>query len=153
MNHLAYKDYHGSIEYSKEDKLLYGKVLGTKTLISYEGKTGAELAKDFQEAIEIYLFDCEENGIEPEKAFKGSFNVRVSSQLHREIALQAKEARTSLNSYINDILTEKVGLFKTGLPLVKSERNLGKKSIKKDGKSLKKDAKRTIKPKSKKRRL
>ena len=42
MKNLEYKGYTGSIEYSKEDDLLYGKVLGIKGLISYEGKTAYE---------------------------------------------------------------------------------------------------------------
>ncbi|MFT7032965.1 MAG: putative HicB family RNase H-like nuclease [Cyclobacteriaceae bacterium] len=40
MKYLEHKDYTGSIEYSQEDNLLYGKVLGIRGLISYEGETG-----------------------------------------------------------------------------------------------------------------
>lgn len=58
MKHLEYKGYTGSIEYSKEDDLLYGKVLGIRGLISYEGRTGKELEKDFKEVIDNYLTDC-----------------------------------------------------------------------------------------------
>ena len=65
MNHLEYKGYYGSIEYSKEDKCLYGKVLGmTKDCILYEGNTIEELETDFEiissEEIEEYLKDMEE---------------------------------------------------------------------------------------------
>jgi len=106
MNHLIYKNYHGSIEYSKEDKLMYGKVLGIKSLISYEGKTGDKLEKDFKKAIDFYLSDCEERGVDPEVAFKGSFNVRVSRQVHMALALQAKANMTSLNSFVRSILEQ-----------------------------------------------
>ena len=37
MKNLEYKGYTGTIEYSKEDKLLFGKVIGVKSLLSYEG--------------------------------------------------------------------------------------------------------------------
>ena len=84
MKNLEYKSYVGSIEYSKEDDLLYGEVLGIRGLISYEGKTGQELEGDFKEAIDTYLTDCKQEGIEPEKSFKGSFNVRVSANLHKK---------------------------------------------------------------------
>ena len=40
---LKYKGYYGSVEYSSEDVLLYGKVLGINSLISYEGESVAEL--------------------------------------------------------------------------------------------------------------
>jgi len=55
MKNLEYKGYTGSIEYSKEDDLLYGKVLGIQGLVSFEGKTGKELEHDFAEAIDEYL--------------------------------------------------------------------------------------------------
>ncbi len=106
MNHLIYKNYHGSIEYSKEDKLMYGKVLGIKSLISYEGKTGDKLEKDFKEAVDFYLSDCEDRGVEPEVAFKGSFNVRVPRKVHMALALQAKANMTSLNSFVRNILEQ-----------------------------------------------
>jgi len=57
MKYLEYKNYSGSIEYSKEDDLLYGIVLGIKGLISYEGKTGQDLEADFRNAIDAYLSD------------------------------------------------------------------------------------------------
>ena len=59
MKHLSYKGYTGSIEYSREDDLLFGKVLGIKGLISYEGDTGQALEDDFKQAIDEYLSDCE----------------------------------------------------------------------------------------------
>ena len=49
MNYLEYKGYKGSVEYSKEDDCLCGKVQGlNKALILYEGQTLDELRKDFE---------------------------------------------------------------------------------------------------------
>ncbi len=67
---LQYKDYIGSVELSPEDGILYGKVLGIRALISYEGTTVSELISDFQGAIDDYLEMCSEEGIAPEKACK-----------------------------------------------------------------------------------
>ena len=40
MDYLEYKGYKGSVEYSKADNCLCGKVLGmSKDLILYEGNT------------------------------------------------------------------------------------------------------------------
>ena len=108
MKNLEYKGYTGSIEYSKEDDLLYGKVLGVKGLISYEGTTGKELEDDFKEAIETYLVDCKNEGIKPEKPFKGSFNVRVSPALHQKAALLAMKYKTSLNNFVAESIRERV---------------------------------------------
>ena len=64
-NLLEYKGYYGSVEYSSEDVLLYGKVLGINSLISYEGESVAELQQDFEGAVDDYLEMCAENGTEP----------------------------------------------------------------------------------------
>ena len=114
MKHLTYKNYTGSIEYSKEDGLLYGKVLGIKGLLSYEGQTGEDLEKDFVDAIDEYLSDCKESGIVPEKPFKGSFNVRISSELHRKAALLAMDDRMSLNNFVAESIRERI-IRETGL--------------------------------------
>jgi predicted HicB family RNase H-like nuclease len=108
MKHLEYKGYTGSIEYSPEDSLLYGKVLGIKGLISYEGETGKLLEKDFREAVDAYLADCKEAGKTPEKPFKGSFNVRIPAALHQKAALLAMEAKTSLNSFVAEAIRYRI---------------------------------------------
>lgn len=108
MKHLEYKGYTGSIEYSKEDDLLFGKVLGVKGLISYEGKTGKDLEVDFIESIEEYLSDCKQQGIIPEKPFKGSFNVRISTELHQKATLLAMEDKMSLNNFVAESIRERI---------------------------------------------
>jgi predicted HicB family RNase H-like nuclease len=108
MKYLEYKGYTGSIEYSSEDNLLYGKVLGMRGLISYEGETGKLLEVDFREAINTYLADCKDAGKTPEKPFKGSFNVRISASLHQRAALLAMEAKTSLNNFVTEAIRSRV---------------------------------------------
>ena len=55
MKELHYRGFTGSIEYSKEDNLYYGKVLGIKDLISYEGTSKSELFLDFRGAVNDYI--------------------------------------------------------------------------------------------------
>lgn len=69
-------------------------------LISYEGTSAGELINDFHEAVDGYLALCKENGKEPEKAYKGSFNVRISPELHKKIAVYAMEHNMTLNSLV-----------------------------------------------------
>jgi len=108
MKNLEYKGYTGTIEYSKEDGLLFGKVLGIKALISYEGVTGKKLEADFMDAIDTYIADCKQDGVAPEKPFKGSFNVRISPKLHRKAALLAMEEKTSLNNFVAESIRERI---------------------------------------------
>lgn len=101
---LSYKNYNGTVEYSKEDNCLYGKVIGIKSLLSYEGDSVKELEQDFQNAIDTYLEDCEERNIEPERPYKGTFNVRISPELHRNIAVYAIEHGKSLNAVVEEAI-------------------------------------------------
>ena len=108
MKYLDYKGYSGTIEYSEEDELLYGKVLGVKGLLSYEGQTGKDLEADFKETIDIYLADCKAENKNPERPFKGSFNVGISSTLHQRAALLAMEAKMSLNAFVAESIRSRV---------------------------------------------
>jgi len=108
MKNLEYKGYTGSIEYSKEDGLLYGKVLGIRGLISYEGSTGLELEEDFKASIDDYLELCKAKDVKAEKPFKGSFNVRIPSELHREAAIRAAEENMNLNSFVKEAIKGRV---------------------------------------------
>ena len=108
MKYLEHKGYTGSIEYSAEDNLLYGKILGIRGLISFEGETGKSLEEDFKEAVDGYLADCREAGKVPEKPFKGSFNVRIPATLHQKAALLAMEAKTSLNNLVVEAIRSRV---------------------------------------------
>lgn len=71
MDVMAYKGYTGSIEFSAEDNVYFGKIIGIRSLISYEGETAKELLEDFHGAVDDYLALCKENGIVPETAYRG----------------------------------------------------------------------------------
>ena len=99
-NTMEYKGYVGSVEFSEEDGLFYGKVQGIRSLLSYEGTNASELVEDFHGAVDEYLTACEEEGTKPEIAYKGSLNVRLGSDLHRRAAIYALSHGQSLNSFI-----------------------------------------------------
>ncbi|MDE6607311.1 MAG: type II toxin-antitoxin system HicB family antitoxin [Lachnospiraceae bacterium] len=107
-NLLSYKNYNGTVEYSREDNCLFGKVIGLKSLLSYEGESLSELEQDFQNVIEEYLDVCKEQNMEPEQPYKGSFNVRITPELHRMIALYALEHGKSLNAAVEEAIVNMV---------------------------------------------
>ncbi len=102
-NTLEYKGFYGTVEYA--DNVLYGQVVGINSLISYEGQSVEELKEDFQGAVDDYLELCAEQGVEPEKMYKGSFNVRISPTIHKEIAKRSILQGRSLNALVEDALT------------------------------------------------
>lgn len=113
-NTMEYRSYIGSVEFSEEDCLLFGKVQGVRTLISYEGQTAKELLEDFHAAVNEYLQLCSEQGIAPEQSYKGSFNVRISPQLHRDIAIAAMTQNISMNACIEKLLIKGLSITDAG---------------------------------------
>lgn len=107
-NMLEYKGYYGTVDYSAADNVLFGKVLGIRSLISYEGDSLQQLKEDFEGAIVDYLDDCQTKGINPEKAYRGSFNVRVSPELHKDLAYYAASHGQSLNATVEEAIKQYV---------------------------------------------
>ncbi|QTA85737.1 type II toxin-antitoxin system HicB family antitoxin [Desulfonema magnum] len=101
---ITYKGYHGSVHYSDEDRVFHGKIEFIQNLVSYEGVDVEGLRKAFKEAVDDYLELCKEEGTEPEQPFKGSFNVRTGSDLHRKAVLFAKEKEINLNKVVTEAL-------------------------------------------------
>ena len=81
---------------------------GIRSLISYEGTNASELIADFHGAVDDYLALCEEEGHEPEVAYKGSLNVRLGSALHKRAAIYAISQQQSLNSFIEEAVRDKL---------------------------------------------
>lgn len=105
MDYLEYKGYKGTVEYSKEDDCLVGKVIGMhQDLILYEGATLDELKEEFRNAIDSYIASCEADGIAPKKPFSGKLVLRMSSELHGRIAIAAASKGATINDFINRAL-------------------------------------------------
>jgi len=100
MNTLTYKDYIGTVSFSSEDEVFYGKLEHIHDLITFESENAHDLKKAFEEAVDDYIAFSKEKGVEPEKPFKGSFNVRVKPSLHKLAFLRAIKSGISLNKFI-----------------------------------------------------
>ena len=59
-NTMEYKGYTGSVEYSDEDGIFFGRVQFIRTSISYEGSNAEELRKNFHDGVEDYIATCKE---------------------------------------------------------------------------------------------
>jgi predicted HicB family RNase H-like nuclease len=107
-NILKYKDFTGSVLYNPEDRVFHGKIEFVTDLVTFEGTSVDELEAAFAEAVDDYLELCEAVGKQPEKAFPGSFNVRMKPELHRQAAIASLERRMSLNQLVTEAVTQYV---------------------------------------------
>ena len=102
MNTMMYKGYGGSVEFSREDGILLGRVLGIRHVIDYEGESIAELERDFHHAVDSYLSVCKEEGIRPEKPRSGKLLLRLPPDVHAGLARIAETTGQSANQLIVD---------------------------------------------------
>ena len=82
MNAMTYKGYAVRVEFDPRDSIFWGKVLGIRDSITFEGATVAELRADFEAAVEHYLADCAARGESPEKPASGKLMLRVPPEVH-----------------------------------------------------------------------
>lgn len=52
----------------------------------------------------IILYFCREKGVAPEKSCKGSFNVRISPELHMRTVMFAREHNMTLNNVVMEAI-------------------------------------------------
>ena len=97
---LTYKGFIGSVHFSSEDDVFYGRVEGINDLITFEGDSVIELKNAFYYVVDEHIKDCEKDKIPIEKSYNGSFNLRLTPDLHRKAAITAKAQGSTLNAFV-----------------------------------------------------
>ena len=105
---MTYQGYIGDVEYDDQARLFHGEVVNTRDVITFQGTSVAELEQAFHASVDDYISWCEEEGIAPEKPYSGKFNLRLSPELHREIAIAAKRLGTSINAFVERAIQDEL---------------------------------------------
>lgn len=110
MTTFSYKNYYGTIETDEKNLILHGKILFINDLVTYEADSMPQLKIEFETAVDDYLETCKEIGKQPDKAFSGSFNIRISPELHKKLSLYAVENKISLNESVTIAVNQLLSL-------------------------------------------
>ena len=102
---MKYKNYEASVEFDDELEMFHGTVINARDVITFYGKSVAELKQEFKNSVEDYLGFCKQRNEEPDKPFSGNFVLKISPTLHRELYSKAKRSGKSLNSLIEERLS------------------------------------------------
>ncbi len=105
---MRYKGYTGRVEYDDEAKIFHGEVLDTKDLITFQGSSVEEIENAFKDSIDDYLEFCRERKEKPDKPFSGKFVLRISSELHHKLYINANKSGKSINKWVVELLEETV---------------------------------------------
>ncbi len=105
MEHKGY--YAGQVTFDDDAGIFHGEVVGTHDVITFQGKSAAQLKKAFKDSVNEYLAFCSERGRKPEKAFSGRFVLRIGSEEHRIVAAAAQSSGVSINAWIAHTIQQK----------------------------------------------
>jgi predicted HicB family RNase H-like nuclease len=108
MNVLQYKDFLAVVYFSDADDRFFGRIEGIDDLVSFEGRSVVELRRAFREAADDYLELCRAARKDPMRSYKGSFNVRIDPELHRQAAREAASMGISLNQFVQAAIEKKI---------------------------------------------
>lgn len=105
---MEYKGYLAEVTFDDEAQVLHGEVVNTRDVITFQADAVAALEQEFHQSVDVYLQFCREMGQEPEKPFSGKFVVRLSPDTHRKAYLAARRSGKSLNTWVSEVLEEKL---------------------------------------------
>jgi predicted HicB family RNase H-like nuclease len=108
MNVMTIDGYHAKIEYDPELDLFRGEILGLNGGADFYGRNPRELRAEFKKSLEVFLQVCTEKGIEPRRHFSGKFNLRITPELHEQLAIAAQAEGKSINTLAQEALRERV---------------------------------------------
>ena len=108
------KRYVGKVEFDDGAGLFHGEVLGTRDVITFQGRSVDELRTAFEKSIDDYLAFCRQRGEAPDKPFSGQFVTRVPPELHRQVNVAASISGKSLNAWVTEQLQAAVARAKSG---------------------------------------
>lgn len=101
---IEYKGYVGRVEFDPDTDLLHGEVIGTRDVITLEGRSVDEIRQAFQDSIEDYLELCRERGEEPDPPYSGELVLRLDPELYRRLSELAGASGKPLDAWITERL-------------------------------------------------
>ena len=107
-NILEYKGYHAKVEFDSEDMVLRGKIEGINDFVDFESSSIMNIENEFHTAVDDYLEFCKEIGKVPDKEYKGTFNIRITPKLHKELSLVALKNGDTLNASVEKAILQYV---------------------------------------------
>ena len=96
------------IEFSADDAVFVGRVLGIDDIVVFHGESVAELKQEFKDSIDFYLEVCAKERKRTKKLHSGKILLRLPSELHARIAETAAKKGKSVNEWGKEIMESAV---------------------------------------------
>jgi predicted HicB family RNase H-like nuclease len=108
MNTMSLNGYHAKIEYDPDLDMFRGEILGLNGGADFYGRNPKELRTEFRKSLAVYLDVCKEKGIEPRRNYSGKFNLRITPELHEQLAIAAQARGKSVNALAQEALQKAI---------------------------------------------
>jgi predicted HicB family RNase H-like nuclease len=108
MNTMSVDGFEAKIEFDADLDLFRGEILGLNGGADFYGKNPKELRAEFKKSLQVFLQVCAEKGIEPRRYFSGKFNLRITPELHEQLAITAQAEGKSINALAQEALRMRV---------------------------------------------
>ena len=118
---LEYKGYHTRIEFDSVSMILHGKIEGINDLVTFESDSVSEIENEFHKAVDDYLAFCENIGQSPDKEYRGSFNIRITPEMHKKLVELSFLQNESLNSTVEKAIDLYVQTEEMKMTMIKTE--------------------------------
>lgn len=103
---LTYKGYRGDFEVDAEARIIFGRVLDIRDVVTFKGETVEEAVQAFKDSVDDYLEFCQEMGEKPNKPFSGKLPFRTTPEIHRQVYIAARKAGKSINAWMDEKLSQ-----------------------------------------------
>ena len=97
---MQHKGYKGCFEYDESSDIFHGQIIGIKDVVTFQGRSIDELKVALHDSVDDYLEMCEQEKKAPDKPFSGKFSLRLTPELHSNVAESAALTKRSINSWV-----------------------------------------------------
>lgn len=108
MSLMNVDGYSAKIEYDPKLDSFRGEILGLNGGADFYGRNPKELRAEFRKSLRIFLEVCEQKGIDPHRHYSGKFNLRISPELHEQLAITAQAKGMSINTLAQEVLQDSI---------------------------------------------
>lgn len=102
-NTIKYKDFTAKVEYSADDEVFVGRVLGIDDIVTFHADSVEALKTEMAGMVDFYIESCKQKGKQPKKTYNGKVLFRFPNELHAQIAEAAAKSGKSINEYGREV--------------------------------------------------
>jgi len=102
-NTLTYKGFTARVEFSADDEVFFGRVLGIDDIVTFHADTVGELKASMAGMIDFYIETRAKKGKKIKKNYSVELMFRLPSELHARIAEAAANKGISIDEFGKEV--------------------------------------------------